>query len=123
MKIRTLHQIRRRRVLGKGQRIEAQFTSDLQTLLSRKKIKNYWKSEWHGELDMSGVDALVTRSDGIEIKINVTTTNKKTVKRHKDTNKKLGRTGILIWSHDENLDRELRLRNLWRAINKFNPQS
>lgn len=123
MKIRTLRLVRRKRAFEKGKRIEAQFASDLQALLSRKKIKNYWKSEWHGELDKSGVDALVTRLDGIEIKINVTTTNKKTVKRHRDINRKLGRTGILIWSHDENLDKELRLQNLWRAINKFNPQS
>jgi hypothetical protein len=122
LKILTLHQIRRR-ALEKGERIEARFTGDLQILLSRKKIKNYWKSEWHGELDKSGVDALVTRRDGIEIKINVTTTNRKTVKRHRNINKKLGRAGILIWSHDENLDRELRLRNLLRAINEFNPQS
>ena len=122
MKIRTLRQLKRR-ALEKGKRIEAQFTGDLQTLFSRKKIKNYWKSKWHGELDKSGVDALVTRRDGTEIKVNVTTTNRKTVKRHRDINKKLGRTGILIWSHDEKPDRELRLRNLLRAVNGFNPQS
>lgn len=121
MKI-PVHRRPKKATYGKGKRIEGQFATDLQALKNRKLIQDFRKSKWHGELDMSGVDALVTRLDGVEIKINVTTTNKKTVKRHGDTNKRLGRTGIFIWSYDENLNRELRLQNLWRAINKFNPQ-
>ena len=118
MRIPVRHGIRKI-TYGKGKRIEGQFSTDLQALQNRRLIKSFRKSEWHGELDRQGIDAVAIRKDGVEIKLNVTTTNLKTISRHERTNRELGRAGILIWPHDEQLDREARLQNLLKAINEF----
>jgi hypothetical protein len=111
----------RKTTYGKGKRIEEQFSVDLQALKNRGLIADFRKSEWHGELDKQGIDAVAIRGDGVEVKLNVTTMNLKTISRHKRVNRELGRVGILIWPYDERLDGEVRLQNLFNVINEFQP--
>lgn len=106
---------------GIGKLREEELEIDLSYLLQLGKIRAFRKSKWHGELDRQGVDTIVTRLDGTDIRVNVTTTNLRTVERHKETNRKLERSAILIWPLDLYRKRELRAADLLKTIEEFRP--
>lgn len=106
-----------------GKLVEREFTIDLQMLLSEGKILAFQQSK---KLDKRGVDALVTRLDKTTVKINVMVDRRKTLQKHRRTNKRMSRRdpmrkNILLWRHNLNLDQSVRARDLWKTINEFNP--
>ena len=108
---------------GIGRLIEHQFEFDLSCLQREGRITSYYKSKWHGHLDYQGIDALVTRIDGKEIKIDVTTNRgvKRAILANKEMSKKgLDRRNIMVWGHDVNSPNpKLRREKLLEAINEF----
>lgn len=110
------------RELGKqgiGKRRESWFFDDLRSLKKKGLITDFKRSGWHSELDYRGIDAIVIRTDGVEVEVNVTSINQKTIEHHMKRNKELRRGEILIWGHDQSLSSDSRTQSLLEAINKF----